>query len=67
MADRVRIYAFIGTTAHVSGVIDPGSAALILGKDVQEQKELVREVALAVAGDVVKLTNGLYMVLTSVT
>ena len=66
MNDGMVIYAFVGTREHGDDMINPGNSVLIRAKDEQEQEKLMREVALAVAGDVVRLCNGLYMMVTSI-
>lgn len=64
MAD-LNIYAIIGTKEHGEDLINPGNALLLRAKDEEEQNALMREVALAVRGDVVKLSNGLYLIITA--
>ncbi|RDI40088.1 capping complex subunit for YIEGIA [Falsibacillus pallidus] len=61
----LKIYAFIGLPKHTEEVIYPGDAVLLLAKDEDEQQVLMRDVALAVRGDVVKLSNGLIMIVTA--
>ncbi|MEH6944234.1 capping complex subunit for YIEGIA [Bacillus sp. JJ722] len=61
----IKIYAIIATQEHNDTMINPGNVLLLRANDKEEQDLLMREVALAVAGDVVKLSNGMYMILTS--
>lgn len=62
----LKIYALIGTTDHDPEFIHPGYSLFIRARDSNEQQALMREIALAVSGDVVKLSNGLYMIVTAV-
>lgn len=66
MSNPIQIYALIGTLSHAIDQINPGNAIFIRAKDEQEQEALMREIALAVVGDVVKLSNGLYLILTAI-
>lgn len=63
--DELKIFAIIATDEHSNDRVDPGEAILIRAKDEEEQQVLMREVALAVRGDVVKLSNGLFLILTA--
>lgn len=65
MAD-FNIYAIIATQEHDETMISPGNALLLRAKNKEEQDVLMCEVALAVSGDVVRLSNGMYMILTSI-
>ncbi|KYP79940.1 capping complex subunit for YIEGIA [Ferroacidibacillus organovorans] len=66
MSNPNQIYALIGTLSHSIEQINPGNAIFIRAKDEQEQEVLMREIALAVVGDVVKLSNGLYLILAAI-
>ncbi len=61
----VRIYAVIVTEEHDERMIVPGNQLLIRTKDEAEQTTIMREIALAVAGDVVKLSNGMILIVTA--
>ncbi|UOF92341.1 hypothetical protein LSG31_09335 [Fodinisporobacter ferrooxydans] len=62
----INIYAIIATEAHDINIVNPGNSVLIRAKNEEEQQVIMREIALAVMGDVVKLSNGMYMIVTAV-
>lgn len=64
--ENVQIYAIIVTEEHDDHSVNPGNQLLIRTKDKKEQEVIMREVALAVAGDVVNLSNGMIMILTAI-
>jgi len=45
--------------------ISNGKATMFICKDEEEQKKIMREVALALRADVVKLSNGMYILVPS--
>ncbi|WP_148709093.1 capping complex subunit for YIEGIA [Falsibacillus albus] len=61
----MKIYAFIGLPHHTEDVIYPGDSVLLRAKDEEQQQALMREVALAIRGDVINLSNGLIMIVTN--
>ncbi len=61
----INIYAIIATNEHTNEQVNAGNALLLRAKDEKEQQALMREVALAVRGDVVKLSNGLFLIVTA--
>jgi hypothetical protein len=63
--DDLKIFAVIGTEEHTNEQVYPGYSLFLRAKDDKEQDILMREVALAVRGDVVKLSNGLFLILTA--
>ncbi|GKU84185.1 MULTISPECIES: hypothetical protein [Niallia] len=63
--EDIKIFAVIGSSSHTNETINSGNALFIQAKEEKEQQSLVREVALAVRGDTVKLSNGLYLVITA--
>lgn len=63
--DNLKIYALIGTHEHSNENVYPGYSLFLRAEDKMEQEKLMREVALAVRGDVVKLSNGLFLILTA--
>lgn len=63
--NELMIYAVIVTQEHDVNSVFAGNSLLIRTKDKREQEVIMREVALAVAGDVVKLSNGMILIITA--
>lgn len=61
----VQIYAIVVTEEHELNAVFAGNSLLIRTKDKKEQDAIMREIALAVAGDVVRLSNGMVMIVTA--
>lgn len=62
----MQIYAVIATMEHDDQMVQAQNSLLIRAKDEEEQQTLMREVALAMSADVVKLSNGLYLIITAI-
>lgn len=61
----LNIYAVIVTQEHDMNTVEAGNSLLIRTKDKNEQEVIMREVAMAVAGDVVNLSNGMVLIITA--
>jgi len=62
----LRIYAIVVTEEHDNQSVIPGNQLLIRTKDKTEQDVIVREIALAVTGDVIRLSNGMILNMTGI-